>query len=73
MDGLFYNAHMDTRHIRRYCDVTGKAEELLRMAIARLALSARAYDRIRKVARTIADLEGTEAIMGIWIYFQYSF
>ena len=63
VDGLFCNAHMDTRHIRRYCSVTGKAEELLRMAIARLALSARAYDRIRKVARTIADLEGAESIM----------
>ena len=63
MDGLYCNAHMDTRHIRRYCEVTGKAEELLRMAIARLALSARAYDRIRKVARTVADLEGTESIM----------
>jgi magnesium chelatase family protein len=54
---LFCNAHMGSREIRTYCRIDGKGEELLRMAITKLGLSARAYDRILKVARTIADLE----------------
>ena len=59
---LFANAHMDTRDIRRYCPIAKSSKDLLRLAITRLGLSARAYDRILKVARTIADLEGTDAI-----------
>ena len=62
-EGLFCNAHMDSRHIRSHCTVSGKAEELLRMAVARLGLSARAYDRVRKVARTVADLDGAKTIL----------
>ena len=54
---LFCNAHMASRDIRTFCRIDGKGEELLRMAITKLGLSARAYDRILKVARTIADLE----------------
>ncbi|MDA0745649.1 MAG: YifB family Mg chelatase-like AAA ATPase [bacterium] len=54
---LFCNAHMGAREIRDYCRITGKGEELLKMAITRLGLSARAYDRILKVSRTIADME----------------
>lgn len=56
-DRLFCNAHMGSREIRAFCRIDGKGEELLRMAITKLGLSARAYDRILKVARTIADLE----------------
>jgi magnesium chelatase family protein len=59
---LFSNAHMESRDIRRYCPVDGAAYELLRQAVVKLGLSARAYDRILKVSRTIADLEGAEDI-----------
>jgi len=55
-DGLFCNAHMQSREIKEYCRIDGAGEELLKMAITKLGLSARAYDRILKVARTIADL-----------------
>jgi magnesium chelatase family protein len=55
---IFANAHMETRAIRRYCLIGQDSKDLLRLAISKLGLSARAYDRILKVARTIADLEG---------------
>ncbi len=53
---LFCNAQMSTRHIRRHCSLDTAGQALLEKAMARLGLSARAYDRILKVARTIADL-----------------
>ena len=53
---LFCNAQMSTRHIRRHCVLDAAGQALLEKAMARLGLSARAYDRILKVARTIADL-----------------
>lgn len=59
----FCNAHMSSRDIRRTCRICGKGEELLRMAITKLGLSARAYDRILKVSRTIADLEQSSEIL----------
>ncbi|MDZ7413563.1 MAG: ATP-binding protein, partial [candidate division KSB1 bacterium] len=59
---LFCNARMESKDIRRYCQVDSRGEELLRTAITRLGFSARAYDRVLKVARTIADLEGSEEI-----------
>jgi magnesium chelatase family protein len=59
---IFSNAQMTPRLIRKYCSIDGKAKTLLENAITRLGLSARAYDRILKVSRTIADLEGCEAI-----------
>jgi magnesium chelatase family protein len=59
---LFCNAHMGAREIRDYCRIDAKGEELLKMAITKLGLSARAYDRILKVGRTIADLETSEEI-----------
>ncbi len=51
------NAHMESKQIREYCKVDDQAQDLLRVAINQLGLSARAYDRILKVARTIADLD----------------
>jgi len=48
--------------IRKYCKVDDAGDELLRTAINKLGLSARAYDRILKVGRTIADLEGSDEI-----------
>jgi len=48
--------------VRRHCRLDDQAEGILELAMADLQLSARAYDRILKVARTIADLAGTEAV-----------
>ncbi len=56
------NAQMGTREIKRYCAVQENAEKLLETAINKLGLSARAYSRVLKVGRTIADLEGAEDI-----------
>ncbi|HEY3302547.1 MAG TPA: YifB family Mg chelatase-like AAA ATPase [Candidatus Binatia bacterium] len=60
--GLHANAQMGTRDIKRYCAVKPEAEKLLEVAINKLGLSARAYSRVLKVARTIADLSGSEDI-----------
>lgn len=60
--GLFANADMQSKEIREFCTIDAACEELLRMAITKLGLSARAYDRIQKVGRTIADLAGSEEI-----------
>ena len=57
---LHCNAHMGARQIKQFCRVTDDVKDLLRAAISQLGLSARAYDRILKLARTIADLD-TEA------------
>ncbi len=59
---LFCNARMESREIRQYCKIDQQGEDLLKMAITKLGLSARAYDRILKVARTIADLENSDQI-----------
>ena len=56
--GVYANAHMSARDLRRYCRVSEPVEALLRTAITRLGLSARAYHRVLKIARTIADLAG---------------
>ena len=64
---IYANAHMDTRDIRRYCRIAESSKNLLRIAIVRLGLSARAYDRILKVARTIADLENMADIADIHV------
>ena len=56
------NAQINTQLLRQYCVVNDEGLELLRNAMDRLGLSARAYDRILKVARTIADLAGSENI-----------
>ena len=60
--GLHANAQMGTKDIKRFCTVKEGGEKLLEVAINKLGLSARAYSRILKVSRTIADLEGSEEI-----------
>ncbi len=60
--GLFANANMQSKEIREFCRVDAACEELLKMAITKLGLSARAYDRILKVGRTIADLAASAEI-----------
>jgi magnesium chelatase family protein len=61
-DKIHYNAQMGSREIRTFCPMDDTSLTLLKTAMERLNLSARAYDRILKVSRTIADLEASEAI-----------
>jgi magnesium chelatase family protein len=59
---IFAHAYMQTQHLKKYCRISSAGQELLRAAMSRLGHSARAYDRIPKVVRTIADLEGSPDI-----------
>jgi len=61
-DKIFYNAQMNTKLIKKYCILEEEAKEFLRMAMAELGLSARAYDKILRVALTIADLDSKDII-----------
>jgi magnesium chelatase family protein len=56
------NAQMSSRHLKAFCQVDEASKRLLETALDKLGLSARAYTRILKVSRTIADLEGAEQI-----------
>ena len=60
--GMYSNADMQSRDMQSFCRLDTAGEELMKMAITKLGLSARAYDRIRKVARTIADLSSADSI-----------
>ena len=60
--GAQCNAEMSSRQLRRWCELDPSSKRLIEQAIARLGLSARAYDRVLKVARTIADLAGCERL-----------
>ncbi|WP_209400625.1 YifB family Mg chelatase-like AAA ATPase [Pseudozobellia sp. WGM2] len=64
LENVHYNAQMNTKQIREYCKLDDASKELLKNAMERLNLSARAYDRILKVARTIADLDKSESVNG---------
>jgi len=59
---MYCNAHMDSRTIKEVCKLDDKSEEILKIAIEKFGFSARTYFRILKVARTIADLEGSAEI-----------
>jgi magnesium chelatase family protein len=59
---IYCNAQMSSRQIRKYCNIAPDSERLLESAMSRLGLSARAHDRILKVSRTIADMDGVEDI-----------
>ena len=58
---------MNTKQIRQYCKLDEASLQLLKSAMERLNLSARAYDRILKVSRTISDLEGAKEVTGTHI------
>jgi len=60
---VFSNADMQSNEIKKFCELDAQSVELLKNAMTKLGLSARAYDRILKVSRTIADLDGSEAIL----------
>jgi len=61
-EGIFSNSQLKPKHMSKYCSIGKKEKELLQKAFERYNLSARAYNRILKVSRTIADLEGSEDI-----------
>lgn len=61
-DGIYTNSQLSSSQIRKYCPVNQEIKDVLRSAFDNLGLSARAHDRILKVARSIADLEGVEEI-----------
>jgi magnesium chelatase family protein len=67
LSAVHYNAQMQTKHIRNFCVLDEVSKSLLKQAMERLNLSARAYDRILKVARTIADLEASKSIESMHI------
>ena len=60
--GIFCNAQLTASGIRKYCVADEAATAILRSAYDKMGLSARGYDRIMRVARTVADLEGSEVI-----------
>jgi len=60
--GLYANAQMGPKDVKRHCSIGADGEKLLEMAVTKLGFSARAYDRVLKVARTIADLAGDSDI-----------
>lgn len=60
--GIFSNAKMNDQLVKKYCKISAESDQMLRYAFEKLNLSARAYNRILKVARTIADLDGSEEI-----------
>ncbi len=62
-DGLFCNAQLRPRLLKRHCEIGPESRRLIEHSMARLGLSARAYHRILKVARTIADLAGQERVL----------
>ena len=61
-DGIFCNAHMRPRELKQFCKLTEEVRTFLSGAIDQLGLSARAFDRVVKLSRTIADLDGAEEI-----------
>ena len=63
-ENIHYNAQMNSKQIRKFCALDDASKNLLKTAMERLNLSARAYDRILKVSRTIADLEGSDKVLG---------
>ena len=61
-DKIYCNAQLDASAIRKYCVTDAAAEGLIKAAYEKMGMSARGYDRIMRVARTIADLDGSEVI-----------
>ena len=61
-EGILCNALMNHKQVRKFCMLDKEESELLKMAMTELNFSARAYDKILKVSRTIADLAGSEQI-----------
>ena len=60
--GIFCNAHMNSKQIKQFCTLDDECKKFIQQALEQMHLSARGYDRVIKVARTIADLEESERI-----------
>ena len=65
--GITCNAHLTSELLKKYCITDENADKILEKAFDSLGLSARAYDRILKVSRTIADLDNSEVIKGEYV------
>jgi magnesium chelatase family protein len=63
LPGIYSNAQMHTKELKTFCGLSDAGNALLKNAMEKLGLSARAYDRILKVGRTIADLDNTKDIL----------
>lgn len=61
-EGIFFNSQLSPSQIEKYCKATPQGEKLLELAFGEMKLSARACHRIRRVARTAADLDGSQII-----------
>ena len=61
-ENVSFNARLEPKGLDRFCVLNKESEDLLKLAILELGISARAYDKILKVARTIADLDEKEVI-----------
>ncbi len=65
--GITCNAQMGPKEVRKYCELTEAGNGLMKRAFDKMGLSARSYDRILRVARTVADLEGSETIQPVHV------
>ena len=63
LKNIYNNGDMSSKEVRQFCNIDSTGADLLKMAMTKLGLSARAYDRILKVSRTIADLDESENIL----------
>ena len=59
---IYFNAHLESKELEKFCVLDKESEELLKLAILELGISARAYDKILKVSRTVSDLAGSDII-----------
>ena len=59
---IFTNSQMNSRQVRQYCPLDGTGTAMLKQSVYEMGLSARAHDKVLKIARTIADIEGSENI-----------
>ena len=66
-EGILFNAHLAGEQINRYCPLTARAQAMVKKAFETMYMSGRGYGRIRKVARTIADLAGEETIDAVHV------
>ena len=60
--GIFCNAQLDAKRLKKYCPIDRDSQEILHLAVEKMGMSMRAYSRILKVARTIADLRNSGGI-----------
>ncbi|GIW59622.1 MAG: hypothetical protein KatS3mg087_0688 [Patescibacteria group bacterium] len=67
LQNCYTNGEMTVREIKQHCSLDSKAQALMEQAVTRLSLSARAYNRLLKIARTIADLEESSSVQSVHV------